>query len=599
MVARQAQEGDGVITDSIPPQAPQPEPTGARAPSGGAARPRWVVAAIVAVVALAVLIGVIAGTTLNARRTGGAASAAAGYVPADASVYYELRLDLPGDQRANVETLLTHFPSEAKTMLLEGGLDTLLDQGSAADPSGLHYTTDLKPWFDGSLAAAMIGYPQVFPSGQMTSVMPDMLVFAGVKDADAARAAIDRVRTEGGLSGATSTMHDGFTIWSVADTQSGGPGLKIAWTVTNDEVVLGTSPDLVAGALDVHAGSQPSLSERSEFKEGLARLPSDRVAVFSVDSAKILEQLGSAMASAEPSVAPLFDAMTANAGTFVVGSARIEGDRLVMDESTRLASTSTVENHDAKLAEAAPGDAFLFATANDVGSSLATSIDSLVQALGSSVPADQLDQLQSILGGDISSFVSWIGDAAVVAGEDGSQPYAGLIITPTDAHEASVRLLQLQGLLQLGASSGGPKVTVTDEDHGGTRITTLTFDLPPTLADVPSAASWATTIQYAVTDTRVVIGTGTSFVARVLDMSQGDSLASQARFSSAVTALGGASNTGMMWLDLAGIRTAVEGAMGTALPPGVDQWVAPFDYLAAANRVDSGWLEAHAVLVVK
>jgi hypothetical protein len=186
-----------------------------------------------------------------------------------------------------------------------------------------------------------------------------------------------------------------------------------------------------------------------------------------------------------------------------------------------------------------------------------------------------------------------------VAGEDGNQPYAGLIITPTDAHEASVRLLQLQGLLQLGASSGGPKVTVTDEDHGATRITTLTFDLPATFADVPSALSWATTIQYAVTDTRVVIGTGTSFVARVLDMSQGDSLASQARFSSAMTAVGGASNTGMTWLDLAGIRTAVEGATGTALPQGVDQWVAPFDYLAAANRVDSGRLEAHAVLVVK
>ncbi len=291
--------------------------------------------------------------------------------------------------------------------------------------------------------------------------------------------------------------------------------------------------------------------------------------------------------------------MTANAGTFVVGSARVEGDRLVMDESTKLPSTSTVENHDAKLAEAAPGDAFLFATANNVGSGLAASIDSLVHALGSSVSADQLGQMQSILGGDISSFVSWIGDAAVVAGEAGNQPYAGLIITPTDAHEASVRLLQLQGLLQLGASGGGPKVTVTDEDHGGTRITTITFDLSATSSDVSSALTWATTIQYAVTDTRVVIGTGTSFVARVLDMSPGDSLASQARFSSAMTAVGGTSNTGMMWLDLAGIRTAVEGAMGTALPQGADQWVAPFDYLAAANGVDSGWLEAHAVLVVK
>ncbi len=190
-----------MITDSVPPQTPQPEILGAGTPSHGGARPRWLIAAVAAVVALAVLIGVIAGVTLNTTRTGGAAAAAAGYVPADATMYYELRLDLPGDQRANFETLLGHFPAEAKTMLLDGGLDALLDQGSSAYPSGLHYTTDLMPWFDGSLAAAMVGVPQISPSGAMAGAMPDMLVFAGVKDAAAARAALDRVRTQGGLSG--------------------------------------------------------------------------------------------------------------------------------------------------------------------------------------------------------------------------------------------------------------------------------------------------------------------------------------------------------------------------------------------------------------
>ncbi len=551
-----------MITDSLPPQTPRPEPMGMGRPSRATARPRWLVAAVVAVVVLAMLIGLVAGFTINSRRTGGAASAAAGYVPANASMYYELRLDLPGDQRTNFETLLGHFPDQAASTILGDGLDTLLDGGASAQPSGLHYTTDLKPWFDGSLAAAMIGWPKITNPTQAAAAMPDMLVFAGVKDAEAARSALDRIRTGSGATGISSTTHGGFTIWSLPPTSSAGISLALAWTVTDDEVVVGTSSDLVASALDVHAGSQPSLAGRQEFKDGLARLPADRVATFSVDTAPILDQLQPAIASAAPSAASLFDALSAQGSQFFMGSARIEGDRLVMDESSALPSGSSLENRDYGLAAAAPADAFLFADAGNVGTSLAASMGALTQALGTSVPADQLQQLQSLLGGDLSSVVSWIGDAAIVAGISESEPYAGIIITPTDAHEASVRLLQLQGLLQLSGSGGGPAVTVTDTDHGGTRITTITF------AGVPAAEQWAGTIQYAVTDTRVVIGTGTSFVARVLDMTAADSLAEQARFKAAVDAVGGASNTGMTWLDLAAIRTAVEGAMGIDDPAG-------------------------------
>jgi hypothetical protein len=582
-----------MITDQVPPQAPPLDATGAGATSVQSARPRWMPAAIAAVVILAVLIGVVAGMTLNNRKAGGSASAAADYVPADATVYYELRLDLPGDQRATLETLLGHFPAEATTFLLGGGLDSALDAGSAAQPGGLSYTTDVQPWFDGSLATAMIGYPQLSSASGMASAMPDMLVFAGVKDADAARSAIDRARAASGLSDVTSTTHDGVTIWSASVSKGSGTTMSVAWAVTADEVVMGTGSDLVATALDVHAGTQPSLAGRTEFINGLARLPADRVATVSMDTAAILDAVQSQMASAAPSAAPLFDAMTAQAATFVVGSARIEGDRLVMDESAALPSASTLSNHDTKLAEAVPGDALFYASTSDVGTHLAAAIQSMMGAMGSAAPADQLPQLQSILGGDLSSMVSWIGDTAVVAGETGNEPYAGLVITPTDAQEASVRLGQLQGLLQLGASSDGSQVTVTDADHNGTKITTITF------GGAPASAAWASSIQYAVTDARVIIGTGNSFVARVLDMTSAGSLAGQARFANAMDALGGASNTGETWVDLAGIRTAVETAMGSALPPGVDEWVTPFDYLAAASRVDSGRLEAHAVLVVK
>lgn len=579
-----------MISDQVPPPSPQPEATGSGVAFLLAARSRWMPVAMVAIVTLAVLIGTVLGVALNNRTSGGGASAAAAYVPADATLYCELRLDLPGDQRANVQTLLGYFPAEATTFLLEGGLDTTLDARSSAQPSGLSYTTDVKPWFDGSLAAAMVGYPELPSASGTAAGMPDMLVFAGVKDADAARSAIDRAQAASDLTDVTSTTHDGVTIWSASASKGTGADVAFAWAVTEDQVVVGTGSDLVARALDVHAGSLPSLAGRTEFINGLARLPADRAATFSVDTSAILDAVQSRMASAAPSAAPLLDAMTAQAPTFVVGSARIEGDRVVMDESGVLPSDSTLTNHDTKLAEAVPGDAFFYASTSDVGTHLASAIQSMMSAMGSGVPADQL---KTFLGGDLSSLVSWIGDAAVVAGENGTEPYVGLVITPTDAQEASARLLQLQGLLQLSASAGGPRVTVTEADHNGTKITTITF------GGAPASVAWASSIQYAVTDTRVVIGTGTSFVARVLDMTPAESLAGQARFSDAIGAVGGSSNIGETWVDLAGIRTAAAAAMGSALPPGVDQWVTPFDYVAAASRVDSGRLEGHAVLVVK
>ncbi len=580
-----------MIQDTLPPQTPQPT-TGPAAPSVRGARPRWIIAAVVAVLIVAAGIGVVAGLGLNARRTGGSAAAAASYVPADATVYYELRLDLPGDQRASFEQLLGHFPSDAATTLLTGKLDELLDGPSPA-PSGPRYSTDVKPWFDGSLAAAMIGYPTVGSANPLAS-MPKVLVFAGVRDETAANAAFDRFRAESGLSDVTSTTHDGATIWTAKapSSSTGAPSVSLSWTVTADEVVMGTASDLVANALDVHAGSAASLAARQEFRDGLARLPADRVMTYSIDTAPILAEVRSALASAMPSAGPVVDAIGAGAPQFIVGSARIQGDRLVSDVTAALPSGSTLANRDAGLAAAAPADALVFSESHDVGASLARGVDAMQQIAGRAMGSGQLDQLSSILGGDLSSFVSWMGDAAIVAGETGSQPYAGLIITPTDGHEARVRLLQLQGLLQLGAG-GGPGVTVTDADHNGTTITTIVFK------DVPADAAWAGTIQYAATDSRVVIGTGTSFVARVLDMKPSDSLAAQARFKAGLDAVGGARNTGLTWVDLAGIRSAVESARGTAVPAGVEQWIAPFDYLAGAGKVDAGRLEGHAVLVVK
>jgi Protein of unknown function (DUF3352) len=586
-----------VISDSVPPQTPEPQPAGAGVPVTRTARPRWLLPALSAVIVLAVVIGIVAGFALNATRTGSGASTAASYVPADATIYAELRLDRPGDQAANFETLLGHFPAQAADTLLSDKLDTWLDTAMASDSSGLQYSTDVKPWFDGQLAMAMVGYPSLAGalSGSMTAPpVPDMLFFVGVKDQAAANTAVDKLKA--GMTGVTSTSHGSATIWS-ATAGTGTMSSTVAWTVTSDEVVIGTSVDLVGTALDVHGGSQPALSSRSEFTNGLARLPADRVATVAVDGAAITSSMISDLSSAEPSMAPLFESLSGQAATYMVASARIEGDRLVLDSSAPLPDSSTLANSDRGLAAMTPADAFFFADSPDVGTTLSSFIGSLKEMAASSGFSDPIAQAESILGGDLESFVSWMGDAAIIAGAPSGQPYVGLIIKPTDADQARTKLLQLQGLVTLSTAAGGPAITVSTSDHNRTTITTLT------IGGVPADLAWVGSIQYAVTDDRVVFGTGTSLVARILDLSASDSLAGQQRFTDGMSAVGGTSNTQTVWLDLAAIRQALEGAIPgdqkTTYDAQVQPWLAPFDYMASATRVDNGRLEGHAVVVVK
>ena len=588
-----------MISDSVPAQTPEPEPTGGHPSVTSAARPRWLVPGAAAVVLLAVAIGLVVGMTLTNRA--GAGSGTASYVPADAAVYYELRLDLPGDQRAALRSFLGHFPLLQVDKYLTDELDQQLDQLSSAAPSGYRYSTDVKPWFDGKLGFAMIGYPTMIPGAKVA--FPDVLVLVGVKDATAAGALNDRVRADLTKAGVTitSTSHAGVTIWLAkggsTQTTAGTPQ-QFAWAITADELIGGTSVDLVGKALDSHSGAAPSLASRDEFAAGIARLPADRVLTLSVDFKTLLAQVQKDVASSQPSAAAAISQIVAQAPTYGVASARFESDRFVMDSSATLSGAAPA-NNDRGLAALTPSDAIYFADGSNVGQGLAGSLNSLKSFLGASgtVTGPTLDQVEAALGGDLGSFVSWMGDTALVAGYTNSTPWVGLISKPNDAQAARSKLQQLQSILQLASANGGPKVQVSQADHDGTQITTIHVEAGS------GTPSWASTLQYAVTDHRVVIGSGDSFVARVLDMQSANSLASNARFRAALDSVGGASNNSDFWFDLSGLRTALEPLVPadsqSVYQNSIKPWVAPFDYVIGAGKSDGQQIEGRFAVVVK
>jgi hypothetical protein len=564
-------------------------------------RPRWAVVVTAAVVVLAASIGVVLGSFLIGPR-GGAAAAAAGYVPANATVYYEMRLDLPGDQRAMLEQFLGHFSGVDLDTVLGAGLDTALDQAFSSSGSGYTYTKDLKPWLNGQLAVALVGYPSVI--GGSPASMPTALLFVGARDSAAATQLLGRIRSDAATAGsqATSEQYAGATIWKWT-TLSGttfGPQLAISATVTADQLIVGVGKDVLHTALDVHAGKADSLADRSEFRDGLARLPVDRVATYAIDSKAIADAVSKDLASASPGLAAAFNTFTDSGASFGVGSARFEGSQIVADAATTYASGTQVRGAPVGLTTHVPGDALVYAASADVGPMLTKFADAVKSAVAGTPNADQLQQFESALGTDLKSFVSWIGDVAFVASWDGHEPSMGLVITTSDAHEASVRLLQLQGLLQLSALNGGPKATVSEAQHGSARITTIKFDTGATGTGIPA---WATTVQYTVTDDRVVIGLGEKFVASVLNTTEATSLAGRQRFRDAASAAGGSTDEAAFWLDLAAVRDAIVAAApadGLAeYHSKAEMWVKPFDYAISVSHASGGSLTNRMVIAVK
>ena len=570
-----------------------------------AARPRWPVVAASLVAALAVAIGAVAGAFLiGGRGAGGAVGGAASFVPADAFMYLELRLDLPGDQRSMLRSVLDRFGDLNPDTVLGTELGKTLDDALAKSQAPFRYTTDVAPWFNGQFAVAMNDYPTAADPATMT--FPSSVAFLGLRDATAATALADRLRAELQKKGSqfTSQMHGATKVWSlVTDASVGTMTPGFAYAVTPDQLLLGSGSTSITTALDVHAGARPALSGRDDLNRLASRLPADHVGFFAVDYATVWKQLRADAERTSPGLGKLFDTFATATPGLAVGAARFEADRLAFTTlSDAQTGTFAAVNSQRSLARWIPGDAILVADAGGFGPKLEQAVIGLKAGMTVSGPASQqIAQVEAALGGKLESYVSWIGDGAVVAGWTGGQPYGGLVLVPTDVAAARQRLGQLAALATLGAGQNG--IAVTHESVAGVDVTTFR-SRPAAGGSMPMDGFVPNVVlQYAVTDQRVLIGLGDRFVGRALELQEADSLAASQRYLTALNQVGGTNNAGSTFVDLAALRTAIETAIPAAAKAEYAQriqpYVTPFDYLVGVARVVDGRLEQRAAIVVK
>jgi Protein of unknown function (DUF3352) len=588
-----------MITDQVAPEAPEPKTSVSRLQ----------VAVIAAVGLLAATIGLVLGLTVMEGRASTLAPAA-GYVPSGAAMYLEADLSLPASQQASLQAILARFPGDKDAMLGEALAQTL-DDALAQDNAPFDYSDDIAPWFEGTVAVALLD----IPLDMQDPKPPAVAALVGVTDPAAATEFADTLRATTADEGTTWTSSDsnGVTIW-VAQPASGadaGAGAEFigeqgfAYAVTDDHLVMAPTRATIEALLAVHAGGD-SLAERDDVRDLAAHLPPETAGVMTVNVRATLDAMREQMTAADPAIGDMLNQNLQSVPDMVVTALTFEDDAIQVETATNVPDGGVVpSNSQRSLAASVPADAIFFADAPNVGASLSASLAAArdqLEAGGASGELNELQQVEAALGGRLDELVDWIGGGAVAAGWDGEQPYLGLVLEVTDAEAADERLRQLQNLLSLATMDPSADVTVSTETVAGVEVTSIRFTtMTPTFSS--DAGEMEAVIQYAMDGDQLLIGAGDSFVSRSLQLASGESLADGAPFQTAIERFGGPDNAGAFYLDLVGLRGAVETAAGAVLPAEYATEVAPYleplDYVAGVTRLESGAVLARYGLVLR
>jgi hypothetical protein len=287
------------------------------------------------------------------------------------------------------------------------------------------------------------------------------------------------------------------------------------------------------------------------------------------------------------------------------------GDRVAVDAAAAPPSGDlAVENAERDLSSEVPADVLYYAEGGNLGASLAATIGPMKASLATDpTVADQIDTFEAALGTNLEDFVSWIGDGAVAAGYDGEAAYGGLVLVPNDVDAAQRRIGQIASFAGLAALDPSSGVSVSESEVESVTVTSIRWtdpDASPEAFGMP--LSDGVVFQLAVSDDRALIGIGDTFVTRVLELDPSESLGAADRYRDAVAGLGGPTAASVGWVDLTGIRQAVETVFQPTLAEnGVDDaytstiqpWLVPLDRFVSVTRLEGETLVQRSALLVE
>ncbi len=587
-------------------------------PTVSAARPRpwrwWVAMAVTVVV-----VGAVAGAGIAITR-GAGTSPTLGYVPSNAIVYAEGRLDAPGDQGIALASFLSHFPGFSDTSNLETKLDDTWDRLLAAVPGNpFTYSADVAPWIQGTIGIAVL--PGATPSA------PRAVALVAVADQDKAQAVFDKLVAAARSAGdaPTRTTIAGATEWTFRlparglGVTSGAPAGRgegsISVALLPGTFVAASDPATIGTLLDVKAGRVASLEGSQAYRDATAgAAASDLAAVYvSTDALeRDMQAPVSRVATASPVASALTACMTQAFPASAYGTVQAESDRLVADLRAQAPSgVAPVAPRSSTLVDHVPGTALAYLETHDAGTALACLLTRIRAALSATVGGSSvgLGHVEGLLGAQLESFVTWMGDTGIVVDAPTSSVYVprvALLASVTDPALATRRLGQLRSLIGLASLGGAGGLSLSDTRHGTATITTLSIassslSLPGSIG-VAGSTTTPIAVSWTLADGRFILGLGQDVVAALLDQSTAQSLGSTPAFADALASAGGPATTGFAYFDLRAIRAAAESAMPaseqSAYDANVQPYLLPFDRLVVVYGASGSTKTFRAIISV-
>ncbi len=549
---------------------------------------RWLVGGGAVVVAAAIVIGAI--VVLGSRPVPEAMT----YVPRTSAVVAELRPDFPGDQLSKVGNLLAHFPGFKDQSILAQKLDqTLAKVTKSATNGSVDWTKQVKPWLAGPL------YAGLSPSAAAAATPSGWSGPAGSSAGATSGGGGDYVvvfTTDGTVTCATITpgstaseTYRGVQISEAAPGSSGGSGGTSpgACAIDGRHALVGSLAE-VRAALDAHADHR-GIDGLADYRTARDRLGGDRLATVYVARAAMSGGAGG-LETAVPTLDPALSQAVGSLPAWVIAGIRAEDSALVADlvsapfgtppapagsvsPATPVATLLTAPPpHPSQLASLVPGDTAALYEVHGAGAALQNALLEARSAPGVGSSLGGLDAALAALGGP-AGLLGWVGDAGVVVLPDGSAASGGLVLLAPDASTASAKVDQIRSLLTLAGLGGGGRITITDTTVDGTKVTladlgdaaTLLGSLQTTLGNVGLSIAPGThvVLSIAAHGSAVIIGSGETFVRRILETASGSTLADQASYRNAL-ALASATNDGQLYVAAAPVLALVEANLPAA-----------------------------------
>jgi uncharacterized protein DUF3352 len=562
-----------------------------RTTRGGTAR--WGVALLVtgAIVAIAVAAALLV--------TGQSApSSLVGYAPADSFAYGELRLDLPGDQRAKVGQFLSRFPGFKDQANLPGKVDEVFNRIVLAITNNEQdFTNHIKPWFGGEIGFSASAAPSgATPQAEGVRY----LILVSVTDASKARAWLDSTFDD---VTKTTADHNGTQLVLLGD----GPA-RTASGIHGKVMLVGDEAS-VRAAIDTNGAG--ALPKAEKFTSAQGSVSGESLGYLFFDLDRYFDIIAASTATMPPDVVFQFDETYRSlVPDWAIVRLQARGDAIAFEvASPHVDAPVKLTNRVSELAPHLPFSTIFLADMHDLGDSVLRTIELYRANPGTAEAFKQVDQVANLLGG-FDAILGWIQDGGVVVTRSGDQVDGGIVFSPKDRAAGERLLTTLRSYAVLGLGQSGLDVTVRDEPYEGTTISVI--DLGDWRDIVALAGGQTTTIPfegrleiaYATTDEVIVVGLGDSFVKAVLEPKPGQSLADQASYRTWIDQVG-AQNVGSVYLAISSVREAFEGIFRTTQPASfadyvqnIQPYLLPLDAYVQSTVIDGKIDRTTGVLVV-